>query len=335
MKVLAIETTCDETAAAVIESGPRVLSDVVFSQVVEHAPYGGVVPEIASRSHVEQLTAVIEDALDKSAQQPTDLDAVAVAYRPGLIGALLVGVTTAKALAWAWDLPLIGVHHLEAHLESAALAGEDTPPPYLGVVLSGGHTDMHRVDGEGRSRWLGGTRDDAVGEAFDKVSAVLGLGYPGGPAVEKAARTGNASAVKLPRTLLSKDSLDFSFSGIKTAVLYTWRGLNATHQGRAPGAPDPEDICASFQEAVFDVLAEKIRRACRQESLDTVLLGGGVTANGALRQGLAQRLGNDIKLLFPPLKFATDNAAMIGALALRRLEKGEHDTLDLVAEAQP
>lgn len=335
MKVLAIETTCDETAAAVIESGPRVLSDVVFSQVIQHAPYGGVVPEIASRSHVEQLTAVIEDALNKSEIEVSDLDAIAVASRPGLIGALMVGVTTAKALAWAWDLPIIGVHHLEAHLESSSLAGEDASPPYLGVVISGGHTDMHRVDGEGRYQWLGGTRDDAIGEAFDKVSAVLGLGYPGGPAVEKAARNGDAKAVKLPRTLLSEDSLDFSFSGIKTAVLYTWRGLNAEHQGRAPGAPEPEDICASFQEAVFDVLAEKIRRACRQESLDTVLLGGGVTANRALREGLAERLGSGFKLLFPPLKFATDNAAMIGALALRRLERGEQDTLELVAEAQP
>ena len=173
MKVLAIETTCDETAAAVIESGPRVLSDVVFSQVVEHAPYGGVVPEIASRSHVEQLTAVIEDALNKSAQQPTDLDAVAVAYRPGLIGALLVGVTTAKALAWAWDLPLIGVNHLQAHLESAALGGKDISGPYIGVVLSGGHTDMHRVEADGTARWLGGTRDDARRTAREQAADAL------------------------------------------------------------------------------------------------------------------------------------------------------------------
>lgn len=335
MKVLAIETTCDETAAAVIESGPRVLSDVVFSQVVEHAPYGGVVPEIASRSHVEQLTAVIEDALEQSGLEASQLDAVAVAHRPGLIGALMVGVTTAKALAWAWDLPLIGVNHLQAHLESAALGGKDISGSYIGVVLSGGHTDMHRVEADGTARWLGGTRDDAIGEAFDKVSAVLGLGYPGGPAVEKAALKGDGSAVKLPRTLLDEDSLDFSFSGIKTAVLYTWRGPNATYPGRAPDAPEPEDICASFQEAVFDVIAEKIRRACRQESLNTVLLGGGVTANSALRKGLGERLQDEIELSFPPPRFATDNAAMIGALALRRLEKGEYDTLELVAEAQP
>ncbi|MGE4618941.1 MAG: tRNA (adenosine(37)-N6)-threonylcarbamoyltransferase complex transferase subunit TsaD [Planctomycetota bacterium] len=335
MRVLAIETTCDETAAAVIESGPKILSDVVFSQVVEHAPYGGVVPEIASRSHVEQLTAVIEDALEKSGLQPNELDGIAVAHRPGLIGALMVGVTTAKAIAWAWDLPLIGVNHLEAHLESAALGGEDISPPYLGVVLSGGHTDMHKVDAEGKSRWLGGTRDDAVGEAFDKVAAVLGLGYPGGPIVEKTARSGDPKAVKLPRTLLDDDSLDFSFSGIKTAVLYKWRGANAVHPERAPGAPEPEDICASFQQAIIDVIAEKIRRACRQESLTTVLLGGGVTANGALRKGLKEQLGDDIQLRFPPPQFATDNAAMIGALALRRLARGEMDTLELVAEAQP
>ncbi len=335
MKVLAIETTCDETAAAVVERGPVVLSDVVYSQIEEHAPFGGVVPEIASRSHVEQLTALIEEALTRARLQPCELDAIAVAHRPGLIGALMIGVTTAKALAWSWDLPIIGVHHLQAHLEAAALAGEEISTPYLGVVISGGHTDMHRVEQAGRSKWLGGTRDDALGEAFDKVAAVLGLGYPGGPAVERAALQGNPKALRLPRTLLADDSLDFSFSGIKTAVLYRWRGPNATYPGRAPGAPEPQDICAAFQEAVFDVLAEKIRRACTQESLAEVVLGGGVTANQALRQGLAQRLGNQIRLVFPPLQFATDNAAMIGALALRRLEDGHRDDLELVAEAQP
>lgn len=335
MKLLAIETTCDETAAAVVEDGPRVLSNVVYSQIEEHAPFGGVVPEIASRSHVEQLTAVIEQALQKSQLQPSQLDAVAVAHRPGLIGALMIGVTTAKALAWAWDLPLIGVHHLHAHLEASALDGQQVAPPYLGVVISGGHTDLHRVEEMGTTRWLGGTRDDALGEAFDKVASVLGLGYPGGPAVEKAARVGNAKAVQLPRTLLEKDSLDFSFSGIKTAVLYLWRGRNASYPGRAPGAPEPQDICAAFQEAVFDVLAQKIERACQQESLSEVVLGGGVTANQALREALAEKLGEKVRLYFPPLQYATDNAAMIGALALRRLEAGHIDDLELVAEAQP
>ena len=335
MKILAIETTCDETAAAVVASGLEVLSDVVYSQVSEHQPYGGVVPEIASRSHLEQLTCVIEDALQKASVTPEDLSAVAVAYRPGLIGALLVGVTTAKALAWSWNLPLIGVHHLEAHLESAFLAGEEIPPPYLGVVISGGHTDMHRVDGEGLTRWLGGTRDDALGEAFDKVAAILGLGYPGGPVVEKTALTGDPKAVRLPRTLLSKDSLDFSFSGIKTAVLYKWRGINAIHEHRAPDAPSPEDMCAGFQAAVFDVLAEKIRRACAQENLSTVVLGGGVTANSALRSGLNERLGSGYRLVFPPPRFTTDNAAMIGARALRQFERGDFSDLELMAEAQP
>jgi len=335
MKVLAIETTCDETAAAVVERGPVVLSDVVYSQIEEHAPFGGVVPEIASRSHVEQLTALIEEALTRARLLPCELDAIAVAHRPGLIGALMIGVTTAKALAWSWDLPIIGVHHLQAHLEAAALAGEEISTPYLGVVISGGHTDMHRVQSAIQFEMLGGTVDDAAGEAFDKVAAVLGLGYPGGPAVERAALQGNPKALRLPRTLLADDSLDFSFSGIKTAVLYRWRGPNAAYPGRAPGAPEPQDICAAFQEAVFDVLAEKIRRACTQESLPEVVLGGGVTANQALRQGLAQRLGNQIRLVFPPLQFATDNAAMIGALALRRLEDGHRDDLELVAEAQP
>lgn len=335
MKILAIETTCDETAAAVVSSGPEVLSDIVYSQIKEHEPYGGVVPEIASRSHLEQLTCVIEDALQKADLTPADLDAVAVAHRPGLIGALLVGVTTAKALAWAWNLPLIGVHHLEAHLEAAFLAGEEIEHPYLGVVISGGHTDMHRVDGEGETRWLGGTRDDALGEAFDKVAAVMGLGYPGGPIVEKTALEGDPTAVKLPRTLLGEDSLDFSFSGIKTAVLYKWRGMNAVHEDKAPDAPSPEDLCASFQAAVFDVLAEKIRRASRQEDLYTVVLGGGVTANKTLRQGLADRLGPDYKLVFPPPRFTTDNAAMIGARALRQLARGDVADLELMAQAQP
>ncbi len=335
MKVLAIETTCDETAAAVVETGPKVIADVVYSQISEHAPFGGVVPEIASRSHVEQLTAVIDETMRRAHLTPDQLDAVAVAHRPGLIGALMIGVSTAKALAWAWQLPIIGVHHLQAHLEACSLAGQEVATPYLGVVISGGHTDMHRVDDLGRSTWLGGTRDDALGEAFDKVAAVLGLGYPGGPAVEKAARQGDPSAVRLPRTLLEEDSLDFSFSGIKTAVLYLWRGPNAAHPGRAPDAPEPNDICASFQEAVFDVMAEKIRRACRAQQLQDVVLGGGVTANRALRDGLQERLGSSIRLYFPPLQFATDNAAMIGALALRRLEDGQFDDLELVAEAQP
>jgi len=332
--VLGIETTCDETSAAVVDEGPRLLAQVLRSQSDEHRPFGGVVPEIASRSHVRELTRTVERALAGAGISAGDLAGIAVAHRPGLIGALLVGVTTAKALAWAWRKPLIAVHHLEAHLEAAELGGSRTDPPYLGAVLSGGHTDLYRVTAEGRER-IGATRDDAIGEAFDKVAAILGLGYPGGPAVERAALAGDPAAVPLPRTLLEPDSLDFSFSGLKTAVLYRWRGQDARAAGPAPGAPRREDLCAAFQAAVAAVLVEKLGRAIDLTGLDTVIFGGGVTANRALRTALAESLGTRARLVFPPPEFSTDNAAMIAARGLRLLGEGRTVGLDLEPEASP
>ena len=339
MIVLGIETTCDETSAAVVAAdprtlAPRLLAQVLRSQSEEHRPYGGVVPELASRSHVRELTRIIERTLEESGIAPAELSAIAVAHRPGLIGALLVGVTTAKALAWAWQKPLVAVHHLEAHLEAPELGGEEIELPYLGAVLSGGHTDLYRVTAEGRER-IGATRDDAIGEAFDKVAAILGLGYPGGPAVEKAARGGDPAAVTLPRTLLGAESLDFSFSGLKTAVLYRWRGQDARGAGPAPGAPRREDLCAAFQASVAAVLVEKIGRALDRTGLRTVVFGGGVTANRALRASLAESLGERARLVFPPPEFSTDNAAMIAARGLRLLREGRLVGLDLEPEASP
>jgi len=346
MKVLGIETTCDETSAAVVEQGPpgeppRLLAQVVLSQVAEHEPFGGVVPELASRSHVRELTAVIERTLADAGCAPEELDGIAVAARPGLIGALLVGVTTAKALAWSWVKPLLAVHHLEAHLEAPALVGEVVQPPYLGVILSGGHTDLYRVEGPdpetGRESRisLGATLDDAVGEAFDKVASILGLPYPGGPAIERCAKDGDPHAVELPRSLLGPDSLDFSFSGLKTAVLYLWRGQDARGAGPIEGAPRREDICASFQQVVADVLIEKLRRALARTGLSTVVFGGGVTANRTLRSAIEEALGEDVRLVFPPPRFATDNGAMIAVSGLRLLAEGRTSSLDLEPEATP
>ncbi|MEE8142352.1 MAG: tRNA (adenosine(37)-N6)-threonylcarbamoyltransferase complex transferase subunit TsaD [Planctomycetota bacterium] len=333
MKILGIETTCDETSAAVVSEGPRLLGQVVLSQASRHGPFGGVVPEIACRAHVETLTQVIEKTLLKSGVRPRDLSGIAVAYRPGLIGALLVGITTAKSLAWAWQLPLLGVDHLEAHLEAPALAGHTLNPPFLGVVLSGGHTDIYRVTEDRRER-LGSTRDDAIGEAFDKVAAILGLGYPGGPALEREAAGGDPRRVSLPRTLLSSESLDFSFSGIKTAVLYLWRGQDAKSPGPVPGAPKRADVAAGFQAAVSDVVVEKLSRALRRTGLRRVVCGGGVTANQTLRKRLEDGLADEVdELVFPPPELATDNGAMIAAVGLRKLARGEMASLDLEAES--
>ena len=339
MIVLGIETTCDETSAAVVTDGPRLLSQIVLSQAAEHGPFGGVVPELASRSHVRELTAVIERTLRDASVSPADLSAIAVASRPGLIGALLVGVTTVKALAWAWEKPLIAVHHLEAHLEAPTLsydgvAAEKLEPPYLGVILSGGHTDLYHVEAEHRTR-IGATRDDAVGEAFDKVASILGLGYPGGPAVEKCALEGDPKAVPLPRTLLAPDSLDFSFSGLKTSILYKWRGQDAKGRGPIATAPAPADICASFQATVADILIEKLRRALDRTGLDTVVFGGGVTANQALRTRLSSGLDGRARLVFPRPEFSTDNGAMIAACGLRMFAEGKTATLDLEPDSTP
>jgi N6-L-threonylcarbamoyladenine synthase len=315
VKVLGIETSCDETAAAVVEDGRLLRSSVVASQAALHGRYGGVVPEVAARQHLEALLPVVQAALQEATVRPRDLDAVAVTYGPGLAGTLLVGVSTAKALAYAWELPLVAVNHLEAHLYANWLdgdAGGEPPPfPLLGLIVSGGHTDLVLMAGHGRLRRLGRTRDDAAGEAFDKVARLLGLGFPGGPAIERAAAAA-ASARRLPRAWLGASD-DFSFSGLKTAVLHLVRGEQ--------GAPPPvAETAASFQEAIVDVLAAKTAKAAAREGVRGVLLAGGVAANGPLRRALARR--SPAPVFVPPAVLCTDNGAMVAACACYRFDAG-------------
>ncbi|HEY7372921.1 MAG TPA: tRNA (adenosine(37)-N6)-threonylcarbamoyltransferase complex transferase subunit TsaD [Polyangia bacterium] len=328
MLVLGVETSCDETAAAVIEDGRRVRANVVASQIATHAPYGGVVPEVASRQHVATIVPVIERAVAEAGVRFADLDAIAVTAGPGLVGALLVGVETAKALAFALGKPLVAVNHLAGHLAAVFLATEDgaTPPsyPHLALLVSGGHTALIRIDGPGQTRLLGSTRDDAAGEAFDKVGKLLGLGYPGGVAIDKRAATGDPRAVTLPRALPGRDDLDFSFSGLKTAV--------ATMLARRALPQDQEmnDFCASFQAAVVDVLVRKSRRALALEGLSSLVVCGGVAANRGLRAALAVAAKEDgFALHIPPPRYCTDNAAMIAAAGTQLYQRGARAGLDL------
>ncbi|MGD0541444.1 MAG: tRNA (adenosine(37)-N6)-threonylcarbamoyltransferase complex transferase subunit TsaD [Tepidisphaeraceae bacterium] len=328
MLVLGIETTCDETAAAIVADGTRVRGNVVASQVDLHARYRGVVPEIASRAHIENILPVIAEALDTAGVKLADVDAVAVAHRPGLIGSLLIGVTAAKTLAWALGKPLVGVDHVHAHLYSVRLETDaPIPMPAVGLVCSGGHTALYRIGDFLDVELIGSTLDDAVGEAYDKVAAILGLGYPGGPIIDELAHRGNPAAIRFPRSRLNRQSLDFSFSGLKTSVLYHVRG----YQGREPLNLSPAEICdvaASFQAACVDVLVEKIRRAARQCSARAVVIGGGVSANSALRIAMAKF---SLPVFFPPMQYCTDNAAMIAGLADLLLSAGRTSPLDLDA----
>jgi N6-L-threonylcarbamoyladenine synthase len=326
--VLGVETSCDETAAAVVEDGCRVRANVVASQIATHAQYGGVVPEVASRQHVATIVPVIERAIAEAGVQFRDLDAIAVTAGPGLVGALLVGVETAKALAFALGKPLVAVNHLGGHLAAAFLehASPHAPPtyPHLALLVSGGHTALIRIDAPGATRLLGATRDDAAGEAFDKVGKMLGLGYPGGVAIDKLAATGDPRAVALPRALAGRDDLDFSFSGLKTAV--------ATLLARRELPRDQElnDFCASFQAAVVDVLVRKSRRARAREGLSALVVCGGVAANRGLRAALAVAAAEDgFALHIPPPKYCTDNAAMIAAAGTQLLARGVLAGLDL------
>jgi N6-L-threonylcarbamoyladenine synthase len=317
VKILGIETSCDESAAAIVEDGRLLLSNVVASQAHLHGRYGGVVPEVASRQHLAALLPAVEAALSEAGCTRRDLDAIAVTWGPGLVGALLVGVSAAKALAYAWGLPLIAVNHLEAHLYANWIdrdgAGRETPPfPLVGLIVSGGHTDLVLMEEHGRLRRLGRTRDDAAGEAFDKVARLLGLGFPGGPAVERLAATAAKPALRLPRAWLG-ESDDFSFSGLKTAVLHVIRGERG-----AP--PAPAETAAAFQEAVIDVLAAKTARAAQRLGARAVLLSGGVAANGPLRRALAERA--PVPVFVPPPILCTDNGAMVAACAAYRFEAG-------------
>lgn len=333
MRVLGIESSCDETAAAVVDADGRVLSDVVHSQVALHAPYGGIIPELASRDHVRNIIPVVREALSRASLTVADLDGIAVTHRPGLVGALLVGVQTAKSLAWAAEKPLVGVDHLVGHLLAVFLrrTGDESLPsfPFVALLASGGHTAIYRVDAPFASsiRELGATRDDAAGEAFDKVGKLLGLGYPGGPVIDRLAAQGNPDAFDWIAPLDRKDSLEFSFSGIKTQVAQ----FVAEH-----GVPtDPArlaDVCASFQAVVTRVLVRKLVRAAKQEGVSSIVVGGGVAANRELRRRVAEASAQEGLISFvPPLASCTDNAAMIAYAGAMRLVREERDGWDLVA----
>jgi N6-L-threonylcarbamoyladenine synthase len=331
--VLGIESSCDETAAAVVRDGRDVLSSVVHSQAAEHARYGGVVPEIAGRSHLRQILPVIEQALADAALSLDDLACIAVTARPGLIGSLLVGVSTAKALAWTRGLPLVDVHHIEAHVYAAAMELDASPFPALALVVSGGHTALYRADSALELSLLGQTLDDAAGEAFDKVAHVLGLGYPGGPAVSRLAQEGDPRAIAQPRHRPKDGRPAFSFSGLKTAVLYHVRGQDALAPTPAPeDIPDRADVAASFEQAVCDVLVEESVRAARTEGLDTLLVGGGVACNTRLRRDMQARAEREgLRAIFPSPAYCTDNAVMIAGLGHHLLRAGRTASLELDA----
>lgn len=344
MLVLGIESTCDETGVALVEDGYRILSSEILSQIPLHERFGGVVPEIASRAHVQAITRLLEKAMRDAGLDPTRpaVDLVAVAHRPGLIGSLLVGVTAAKALSLAWNVPLVGVDHVHAHIYSSGMRARPPfePPPDAGLfpavslVVSGGHTALYRSRSWTDHAMIGTTQDDAAGEAFDKAASVLGLGYPGGPSISRAAASGNPKAVQFPRTLLEPDSLNFSFSGIKTAVLYHVRGKNARREDPLRPGVEVADVAASFQEAVIDVLVEKLRRAVRREGVRSAILSGGVAANGRLRERLdAFAAEESLRLLTPDLALCTDNAAMSAGLGFQLWRAGVRHDLSLEAQA--
>lgn len=334
MRVLGIESSCDETAAAVVTEQGDVLSDVVRSQIALHAPYGGVVPEIASRDHVRAVVPVVREALDQAGLDLAGIDAVAVTSRPGLAGALLVGLQFAKGLAWGAGKPLVGVDHLVGHLLAVRLRrpnSESRVPdyPFIGLLASGGHTALYRVDGPELTsiQELGATRDDAAGEAFDKVAKLLGLGYPGGPAIDRLAAEGDPTRAQdaLPRPMARRDSLELSFSGIKSAL-----ARNVAARSTPPAGVELADLCAAFQATVVDVLVSKTMRAAQQEGLGRVVLAGGVAANRGLRVRMADECSKrGLELFVPPLSSCTDNGAMIAYAGALRLAAGARDGFDL------
>lgn len=332
--ILGIESSCDETAAAVVEAGRNIRSSIVHSQVAEHAPFGGVVPEIAGRSHLEQIVPVIDRALEEAGVALDDLGAIAVTQRPGLIGSLLVGLSTAKALAWSRDLPLVGVDHIEAHLYAATMEVAAIEFPCLGLVVSGGHTALYDLTSITELRLLATTLDDAAGEAFDKVAHMLGLSYPGGPSVARLADEGNPRAIAFPR-YRSKGEPGFSFSGLKTAVLYHLRGQDALARTPAPeDIPDRADVAASFQEAAVDALLHTTLEVARSGEYRTVLVSGGVACNRRLREKTALRADElGLRAVFPSPAYCTDNAVMIAGLGYHHLRAGR--TLELDADAYP
>ncbi|MBN1393197.1 MAG: tRNA (adenosine(37)-N6)-threonylcarbamoyltransferase complex transferase subunit TsaD [Sedimentisphaerales bacterium] len=327
INILGIETSCDETAAAVVADGEVIKSSVVASQTKLHEKYGGVVPEIASRAHIEQIYPVIAEALEQAGISKDDIDAIAVANQPGLTVALIVGVTVAKTLAFVWEKPLLAINHLHAHLQSAILQQDSPELPAVALLVSGGHTCLYDYHSPLQPVLLGSTIDDAAGEAFDKVASILKLSYPGGPAIEKAAKNGNPKAIKFPISMLGKDSLDFSFSGIKTAVLYYCHGKDMKGENKVDSMTSEQiaDIAASFQKAVVDVLVKKTKRAAEKIDAKTVLLGGGVAANTELRTRLQEMCDSTKpkrKLLVAPKPYCTDNAVMVASLAYHKFKAG-------------
>jgi len=328
MLVLGIDTSCDETAAAVLSDGRSVLSNVVASQVV-HARFGGVVPEYASRAHMTMIVPVVEQALEQAGVAFTDLEGVAVTNRPGLVGCLLIGVSYAKALAYDLGVPVVGVDHIEGHVFAVRLAHPEVRLPAVCLVASGGHTELMRVDDWGEYETLGRTRDDAAGEAFDKVGKLLGLAYPAGPAIEKLARGGDPTAFDFPRAMMERGNLDFSFSGLKTAVRYQLDDMAGVPEGG-----ELSDFLASFQQAVVDALVTKTIRAAEASSVTTVAVGGGVAANTHLAESLTEEASrHGFETIVPPRKLCTDNGAVIAAVGHSLLSRGVRDGLDLSARA--
>ena len=329
---LALETSCDETAAAVFTDELAVLSSVVASQHDLHTRFGGVVPEIASRAHLRNLLPVIDEAVRTAGISLSDVGCVAVHNTPGLVGALLVGVTAAKTLSLALGVPLVAVNHVHSHIYAARIAAGRDIFPCVGLVVSGGHTSLFQCESALSLTLLGGTRDDAAGEAFDKVAAMLGLGFPGGPALEREARNGNPKAFAFPRSFADNERLEFSFSGVKTSVLYACHGYNVSKGTPPPSGQKRADLAASFQEAVVDVLAHKCMQALRQSQFKRLAVGGGVSANLRLRQKLEEMAAKvGVELFIPPLNLCTDNAAM-AALAVEKWKLGEFAAEDLDAE---
>lgn len=327
IKILAIETSCDETSAAVVVNGREVLSNIISSQIDTHKKFGGVVPEVASRMHIEVINAVVEEALTEAKVELKDIDAVAVTYGPGLVGALLVGVQYAKGLAYSLKKPLIGVNHIEGHISANFIEHKELEPPFVCLVVSGGHTFIVHMKDYGDFEVIGQTRDDAAGEAYDKVARAIGLGYPGGPKIDKLSKEGNAEAIKFPRANFHDNSLDFSFSGVKSSVLNYINKMEMTKE-----TINKADVAASFQKSVVDVLTDNVIKTCKLKSVDKIAIAGGVASNSALRETLIKEgEKNGISVLFPAPILCTDNAAMIGSAAYFEYKNGNIAPMDLNA----